>query len=247
MPECEVCKDLKVLAKGVPWGSGYATIYPLGTKIGNVIIPCPACATEEHKQQMAVRSQLEPIERTVLLADWKTPRIPDHPGWTAQRKVAKQRIGEALQRKSGLYTFWGDYGAGKSFALRIIVNEMRELYQAEGYYATFAGILDHLRSMWSRKQDTSNYWERLLTVPVLAVDEVTRFNEAKEWEQEKLFLLVDTRYRRALTHLTVFATNENPNRTLPPEEGIGYLFSRMREGKVVELRGDVRAALGGKR
>ena len=66
---------------------------------------------------------------------------------------------------------------------------------------------------------------------------------ATEWACEKLFLLVDTRYQRQDSHLTLFATNDDPRKELPPAEAIGYLFSRMREGDLIELRGDMRPAL----
>jgi hypothetical protein len=51
------------------------------------------------------------------------------------------------------------------------------------------------------------------------------------------------RYRRIESHLTVLATNDDPTKRLPPAESIGYLYSRMREGALCELRGDVREAI----
>lgn len=195
------------------------------------------------RQDLAQRSNLEKRERDLMLTDWKVPSIPDHPGWMAQRRTARQRIEGAIEAQAGLFTFWGDFGAGKTMAAQVVVNELRQRHAVKGAFTTFAGILEHLRAMYGRNEDSSLYWEQLLDVPVLVVDEVTRFNEASEWQCEKLFALVNTRYRRKDTHLTLFTTNENPNQALPPEEGIGYLFSRMREGKIVELRGDVRAAM----
>jgi hypothetical protein len=245
MPDCMVCNDLKVLAKPVEWGDGYAAVYPLGTRAKDVIVSCPNCAGESVRQEIAKHSELEEDERVLMLADWKVPSIPDHPGWKAQRRNARTVIEQAITDKAGFYTFWGDFGGGKTMAAQIVLNELRERKAIRGIFSTFAGVLSHLRGIWRRKESTSLYWEKLLDVPVLVLDEITRFDESKAWAQEWLFVLVNTRYRRKDTHLTLFTTNENPNQTLPPEEGIGYLFSRMREGKVVELRGDVRAALGG--
>jgi predicted ATPase len=240
-----MCKGLQVVARAEWFHGEWAAVYPHGTRAAKVIRPCPRCAGDKARRAIAQRSNLEVRERDLLLPDWKVPSIPDHPGWMAQRRAARKRIEEAIEAKVGLYTFWGDFGAGKTMAAQIVVNELREQYAVNGVFATFGGILEHLRAMYGRNEDSGIYWERLLGVPVLVVDEVTRFNESNQWQCEKLFLLVNTRYRRKDTHLTLFTTNENPNQTLPPEEGIGYLFSRMREGKVIELRGDVRAALGG--
>jgi len=163
-----------------------------------------------------------------------------------QRRAVLTAIEGMVDSPRGLHTLWGDFGSGKTFALQIAVNELRELRQVEGYYAPFSVILDHLRNLWANGQDSSSFWERLLNVPVLALDEVTRFDDSKQWAQEKLFNLVDTRYRRRGTHLTVFATNDNPNTVLSTDDPVGYLFSRMREGAMYLLEGDLRQAMSKK-
>lgn len=114
----------------------------------------------------------------------------------------------------------------------------------ETYYAPFAQILEHLRVMYEKGSETSTFWERLLNIPVLALDEITRFNPTP-WARDKLFLLTDNRHRKRESHLTLFATNEDPRVSLPPTEALGYLLSRMREGgldSLVELRGDMRGS-----
>lgn len=212
----------------------------LGVPVANILMPCDKCATEQHRAAMALRSGLEPSEQEVTLDTWRRPGLST--SYQKQRDRAKEALEAAIKDKAGLYTFWGDFGAGKSFHLQAAINELRAC-GVEGYYAPLVSILDHLRSMYARREGTSRYWQRLLEIPVLAIDEVTRFNDTG-WSQEKLFELVDTRYRRRKTHLTLFATNDDPNRSLPPREALGYLYSRMREGKLIELRGDVRPAAG---
>jgi len=168
-----------------------------------------------------------------------------NPDMLPQRRVAKALIEEAIAARAGLFCFWGDFGSGKTLALQVIVNELRATNLLDGYYASFAAVIDHLRTMFATDQDASAYWDRLLSVPVLALDEVTRFDDRKGWVRDRLFLLTDTRYRMKKTHLTVFATNSNPNAALSPDDPIGYLFSRMREGKrLAELHGDVRTIVG---
>jgi len=171
---------------------------------------------------LARRSGLELWEQEVRLDKWAIPELSA--AYKEQRRQAKKVIKAAIEAEVGLYTFWGDYGAGKSLALKIAVNELRDR-GAAGCYASLAGILEHLRSMYQRGEETSRYWQRLLEIPVLAVDEVTRFHDTG-WSREKLFELVDTRYRKRKTHLTLYATNDNPNLSLPPSEALGYLLSR---------------------
>jgi len=231
-PECPRCKGRGVLLLK-PFG-------PLGTRAADITVHCPQCATEQHRAAMAQRSGLELWEQQVNLDTWRTPRLSQE--YRGQRDQAREAMEAAIQDRRGLYTFWGDFGAGKSLSLWITVKELLNRDVA-GFYAPMAAILEHLRAMYQRREGTSRYWQRLLEIPVLAVDEVTRFNDTG-WAREKLFELVDTRYRRRKTHLTLFATNDDPNRSLPTGEVLGYLYSRMREGVLIELRGDVRPAVG---
>jgi len=230
MSEPCICRGLGYLVNDDKVGAGQRDIK-------DMIRPCPRCATEEQQAAMARRSGLEEREQAHTLKDWRIPAL--EPKMQVQRRQAKTVIQCAIEYKKGFYTFWGDFGAGKSLALQIVVNEVRA-ENVQGVYEPMSRILEHLRMLYGRHENTSRYWEQLLAVPVLAIDEVTRFN-ATEWSREKLFELVDTRYRRKDGHLTLFATNDDPTRSLPPEEALGYLYSRMREGKLVELRGDVRA------
>jgi hypothetical protein len=235
---------LLVLAKPSYFIGELATVYPMHTRADDVIIDCPLCSGGKRLEHIAEHSGLKQRERVVMLDDWKVPVIPDHPGWSAQRKQARQAIAQVIEEPHGFCTFWGDFGGGKSLALRIIVNELRERRGIDGYYALSAGVLDHIRTLIGAKGDTSAFWDRLLNVPVLALDEVDRF-KVTDWAHEKLFVLIDTRYRQLDTHLTLFATNTDPRTNLPPEEAMGYLYSRMREGQRVWLRGDMRQYVGG--
>lgn len=240
---CPVCKSNEVvfrLAQG-QWPD--ALVYPIGTTAKHVMMPCPSCGTAARKRWIARNCGLEVREQRTKMIAWLCPPFLEHPDWTGQRQFARSVIEQAIVDRAGLFTFWGDFGSGKTMAAQIVVNEMRNLHITEGYYATMAQILDHLRSLYAAHADSSAFWQRLLDVPVLAIDEVTRFKET-DWSRQQLFMLVDTRWRRRHSHLTVFTTNDDPNAELPPDEPIGYLFSRMRQGVLVELRGDVRKAVG---
>lgn len=202
---------------------------------------CPICSEGQRRQWLQTNCGLNDSELLHRLDDWQPGTFADKPECRQQRIKALQVMRGMLERRTGLFTFHGDFGGGKSFALQVMVNEFRERL-IESYYVTFAGVLDHLRSLYSQRQETSTYWQRLLDVPVLAIDEATRFDD-KGWAQEKLFLLVDTRYRRRKSHLTLFGTNDDPGQMLPPGDNIGYVFSRMREGVILELRGDMRQVM----
>lgn len=228
---CPACKDLG----WVRWDT-----QPGRPHFGQME-PCAECGANRRLQWLTEYCGLEGAALQVRLHDWRRGEWADA-RLIRQREEAKAAMEAAILTRVGLLTFWGDFGAGKTMALQIIVNELR-LKGIESYYASFAHLLDHLRR--AIRTDGS-FWQRLLDVPVLAIDEVTRFNETP-WARERLWMLADKRYERQHSHLTLFATNDDPNEVLPTTEDVGYLYSRMREGCVVELRGDMRLAAKEKR
>ena len=237
-PTCPVCNGLGVVAVPPPEGR---TVHALHQTASDVIRPCTVCARDGRLRWLARHSGLEPREQMRRLGAFQIVQM--EPERMAQRGQARNAIVEAIQKRRGLYTFYGDFGSGKTLALQVVINELRDqLY--EGYYAPFATIVDHLRQLFSANQDTSSYWERLLRVPVLALDEVSRFDDSRAWILERLFVLVDARYRQRDTCLTLFATNDDPTLAYPTDDAVGYLFSRMREGQLCELRGDMRRVAG---
>lgn len=210
------------------------------------LVRCPNCGPEVRQAWLAQNCGLEPVERDLRLADWKLPVDQNQERSDRQRTQAYNAMKKAILNRTGLFTFWGDFGSGKSFALKIVANELR-LSGVETFYSTLEGILAHLRSLYAagrasqHRNDPDRFWRRLLDIPVLCLDEVTRFHET-DWAQSQLFVLADTRYRRKTSHLTLFATNDDPRVSLSTENSIGYLFSRMREMSVIRLQGDVRGA-----
>ena len=205
-----------------------------------MLVRCNVCGDGQQKEWIRRHCGMEPAEQEIRLLRWKDPNLA--PELKAQRARVKTAMISAINGRVGIATFWGDNGSGKTLALQIIVNELRETRAVDGYYAPFVSILNHLRQSYGARDNTSAYWNRLLDVPALAVDEVTRFRIENDWQQEQLFLLLDARYRRRTTHLTMFATNDDPQQALPPERGIGHLYSRMRDGTLFPLQGDVRGA-----
>lgn len=211
--------------------------YPFGE-----LVRCATCGGNCRLQWITDNCGLEDSELQVRLHHWQLGNWAD-PRLTGQRRDALNAIEQAIERRTGFFGFWGDFGSGKTLALQIIVNELR-LKLVEVYYAPLAHVLDHVRSLYNSSKASSVFWRRLLDVPVLALDEVTRFYETP-WARERLWMLADTRYRRMGSHLTLFATNEDPHEVLPTSEAIGYLYSRLRQGGLIELRGDLREAAGG--
>jgi DNA replication protein DnaC len=220
-------------------GTGYLRYdAPVGHPQFGQIVKCDICSIPARKNYLANNCGLEADERERMLDSWQVGNWSEQ-GKRDERIEAKKLMYTAVSKRIGFYTFYGEFGSGKSLALQVVCNELRDRL-VDTYYTPFVGILDHLRSLYATGADSSEYWERLIDIPVLAIDEVTRFDDSKGFARERLFSLIDTRYRRAKSHLTIFSTNADPRLELPPTEDIGYLFSRMREGQIIRLSGDFR-------
>jgi len=204
------------------------------------IVPCDVCSEPGRRDWLKKHCGLDAAHLSHRLTDWQPGTWSDEEraARIKERQAAKGAMEQSIERQAGLLTFWGDFGAGKTYALQIITNEARER-MIESHYVRMADVLEHLRKLYAQKVDTSPYWQRLLDIPVLCLDEVTRYNET-QWSAERVWMLADTRYSRRASHLTVFATNNDPNKLLPVVEPVGYMYSRMRQGTLVELRGDLR-------
>ena len=241
-PVCPVCKGLEVVSTPLTEREAKPNA-PYQGYVYSQMIDCPTCSIPNRKIWLSAHCGLEMAQQKPMMVDWQPgdweDQKPDErEKRIQQRRVAYANVRQASKKKFGIYCYWGDFGSGKSLALATACNELRG-QMVETYYTTMAAILDHLRSLYASKTDTSDYWQRLLDIPVLALDEVTRFKET-DWAQEKVFTLVNTRYERKKSHLTLFATNDDPRVDLPQGDPLGYLYSRLQEGKLVELRGDFR-------
>lgn len=210
---------------------------PYQTTSYSKFIKCPHCSEPERRAWLERNCGIEGAMLSVRLSDWGPGGFKDE-RLIQQRRDAWREMNNAIKHRFGLLSFHGEFGSGKTMALSVVCNELRDQL-VEVFYTPIEPLLDHLRSLYARREDTSAFWQRLLDIPVLALDEITRFH-ATDWAEQRVFQLVDTRYQRRSSHLTLFAMNDDP------EEMASYLFSRMRDGKIVKLEGDMRRSPGGR-
>ena len=142
----------------------------------------------------------------------------------------------------GLYTFWGGYGVGKTTLLKALTNGFR-IAGVPAVYRRMTDILNEVKDTYSNdsKQAAQHLIKSYQNYRAVFIDEVDRIYKTN-WSLDTTFTLLDDRYSRQETALTVLATNANPDEL---EEDFPYLASRLREGVVIEIGGaDVRPALG---
>ena len=234
---CSHCKDLQRVAIEVA-PHRYTTIW------------CPHCAADRAEAQVARETGLVGAVKNWRLANFRRRFGPATMGLDAAR--------EAVKRPVGFVTFHGGYGSGKSHLLGGICNDLHEAGRSV-HYTTLAGLLDYLREAFDPDSTTglAARYERMLAVECLAIDEVEKVS-VTQWADEKLFQLIDDRYRRANECLTVLASNHricdrdadgNIVRTypvLPSSKFVGAIMSRLLDGRflVVDVGNeDVRPSL----
>jgi DNA replication protein DnaC len=82
--------------------------------------------------------------------------------------------------------------------------------------------------------------QRYQNFPLLALDEVDRFNKTN-WAMEELFQLIDHRLNNS--RCTTFIVTNTKITDFPPD--FGYMVSRLNEGLILDMGGpDVRPAKG---
>lgn len=234
---CPHCKDLQVVAYEVA-PHRYETTW------------CPRCASDRAEAQEARETGLTGQVKGWRLDNFRRRFGPAAAGLDAARRVVKEPF--------GFVTFHGGYGSGKSHLLAAVCNELHDGGRTV-HYTTLAGLLDYLRQAFDPQSTTSftARYERMLRADVLAVDEVDKCSMTA-WADEKLFELIDDRYRRASECLTLLATNQRlcdrdkggrVTRTysvLPESRHGGAIMSRLLDGRflVVDMGDeDVRPSL----
>ena len=229
-PQCAACWDL---------GWVRDDLHP-GDPLFGLLIRCPVCGAERWREWLAANCGLERGELLKRLHDWKEGEWAESL-LREQRRKALAAMEAALEKRTGWLTFYGDNGAGKTHGGQIVLNELR-FKGSPTLYTTFPKVLRYIRQSIAGRADYGVWWQRLEDMPALFVDEVTRGSDTA-FARERLWELVDVRWRRRDSHLTLWATNADPREVLPPDNPLAYLWSRMRSGVLVELRGDCRGAM----
>jgi DNA replication protein DnaC len=148
-------------------------------------------------------------------------------------------IREAVKNRSGFILLVGPPGRGKTLMLKVTVAvAIHAEYDAA--YANMSEILDDLRRSFDANSSGTELASRMdwwMRQDVLAIDEYDKVNSTP-WAQERIHLVMDTRYRKALygEGVTVVAANSEPKDD--------YLISRFndaRVGKIIRLGGNVDA------
>jgi DNA replication protein DnaC len=122
---------------------------------------------------------------------------------------------ENQEEGRGLY-FCGDVGAGKTHLAVAVMQEIIRRRRVPSLFVTVPELLDNLRGAYNDPgRDIDEWMEAVKNAELLVLDDLGS-EKATVWVQERLFVIVNHRYREALP--TIFTSNIGPE-DLPSQLG----------------------------
>ncbi len=177
-------------------------------------IPCSLCGNEDRQTALRRMCRLSASMQAITF---------DNTVETPFNRDALATMRAQVENPQWFVTLLGPNGRGKTHLMTALVNAC----VAAGHpsvYLTTAELLDELRTTFSPKSnlDFSKLFDSAKNAKVLALDEFNRFNPTA-WALEKLFELIEYRYRKGDELMTVFASNQTFEDFEP------YIASRMQD------------------
>ena len=163
-----------------------------------VMVRC-GCRAESDANRLAQIDGVLDHEREIAFSDFVL---------TKSLQPVMPTLLEAVRRRAGFITMYGaDTGTGKSALLKAAVNAGRKR-NLQAAYRRLSKLLQELRNQYGNEDDGDFQarWDILIDADILAVDEIEKWNPTA-WAVERFDELIDDRYRRLDTHLTLLAGN----------------------------------------
>ena len=190
------------------------------------LTPCPQCHGLKTVGKSQLRGQLDGSLTSKTFANYGVTDN-NREGYNAARLFAK--------KPAGWLTFYGDNGPGKTHLMAAIVNLLGD---NQAKYFNLPDLVSRLRADCA---DADRLIRELITIPVLAIDELDKANLPHGWTREQVQRIFDSRYRTGEDEQTglVLAMNNSPE-NLPDE--LQFLASRIRDEQFfcVKMTGDNR-------
>ncbi len=140
------------------------------------------------------------------------------PGTTKAVEKVQQYLAaweENREAGRGLY-FCGDVGSGKTHLAVAVMNELMTRKRVPSLFVTVPELLDNLRGAYKEPgQDMDEWMAAVKNADLLVLDDLGS-ERVTEWVQERIFVIVNHRYREALP--TLFTSNIGPEQ-LPAQLG----------------------------
>ena len=171
-------------------------------------VPCRCAVQTDAAERPARLRRFSTLDRPLLAGmtfarwDWRKNLEAES---AARLEMALAVAKEFAEHPHGFLTLQGGFGAGKSHLAAAIAHRQIELGKL-AIFATVPDVLDHLRASYRPGAEVQydELFARWKAVPLLVLDDLGA-ESSTAWATEKLYQLIDHRYRELLP--TVVTTN----------------------------------------
>lgn len=187
-------------------------------RIKNKILPTCECVVEREEakireaQNFAKKREIEKLFSISNLGERFSKStfesFLDRNGSETAYKVAVKYVKAFKEWNGESLLLWGEPGNGKTHLAAAIVNELSK----KGYIVVFQSVpelLQRIRSTFNseNKENETQIMRALLECDLLILDDIGA-EKTTEWVEEKLFNIIDGRYRKELP--TLYTSNLEP-------------------------------------
>lgn len=187
-------------------------------RIKNKILPTCECVVEREEakireaQNFAKKREIEKLFSISNLGERFSKStfelFLDRNGSETAYKVAVKYVKNFKEWNGESLLLWGEPGNGKTHLAAAIVNELSK----KGYIVVFQSVpelLQRVRSTFNseNKENETQIMRALLECDLLILDDIGA-EKTTEWVEEKLFNIIDGRYRKELP--TLYTSNLEP-------------------------------------
>lgn len=187
-------------------------------RIKNKILPTCECVVEREEakireaQNFAKKREIEKLFSISNLGERFSKStfesFLDRNGSETAYKIAMKYVKTFKEWNGESLMIWGDPGNGKTHLAAAIVNELSK----KGYIVVFQSVpelLQRIRSTFNseNKENETQIMRALLECDLLILDDIGA-EKTTEWVEEKLFNIIDGRYRKELP--TLYTSNLQP-------------------------------------
>ena len=191
---------------------------------------CPICNAEDARFVRAALAEDSGLQDNELR--FRLNYIDGMEGKDIALREANMLLARAPST-TGFYTFFGDYGVGKSGILKSVVASLTAM-GVKSKYVRANDLLTMVRHTYNDKnKDEVAVMDSFSAYQLLAVDEVDRVSMT-DWAKATLFAILDNRYNMRDRRATLLATNQFPDSMGGDWE---YLMSRMEDGGRIPVGG----------
>src|SRR5215213_2078446 len=193
-------------------GSSASKRTPAGTSLRLDDQVCPHCGRELMRRDARVGSLVEKSGLSKRLKSYTFSNFKPYVSPEAARAV--ERVEEYLGRWEenweegrGLY-LCGGVGVGKTHLAVAVLNELIRRKRVPSLFVTVPELLDNIRETYNKPgRDLDEWMDAVQNADFLVLDDLGS-ERPTEWVRERIFVIVNHRYREALP--TLFTSNIGP-------------------------------------